>query len=232
MSWKCKSNRAERHPEGESKMKGNKELTRLLLACGIIAGPIYIIVGLAQILTREGFDMTRHPLSLMSLGDLGWVQITNFTVTGLLVIAAAVGLRSLAQADRRQALGSLLVGVYGVCVVGGGIFATDPALGFPPSTPNTYPETMSWHGMLHFIVGQLAFLSLIAASFVFARHFVASHAPGWAVFSTLTGVTFLAAIIALIATAGMAWASIFLYVAVALGWVWLSALTIRTRARV
>ncbi|GHP01125.1 hypothetical protein KSF_111720 [Reticulibacter mediterranei] len=213
-------------------MKGNKERTKLLLACGIIAGSIYIIAGGVQILTRSGFDMTRHPLSLMSLGDLGWIQITNFMVTGLLVIAAAVGLRSLAQSDKRQALGSLLVGFYGGCVVGGGIFVTDPALGFPPGAPDTYPQTMSWHAMLHFIVGQMAFLSLIAASFVFARHFIASHASGWAAFSTFTGVIFLAAIIALIATAGMAWASIFLYVAVALGWVWLSALTIRMRARV
>ncbi|MBO0780210.1 MAG: hypothetical protein J2P37_15405 [Ktedonobacteraceae bacterium] len=73
--------------------------------------------------------------------------------------------------------------------------------------------------------------SIIAASVVFARHFGAFHAPGWATFSTLTGVTYLAAIVALIATAGMAWASIFFYVAVALGWVWLSALALRMRAR-
>jgi hypothetical protein len=210
-------------------MEGDK-LTRLLLACGIIAGPLYILVGGAQILLREGFDMTRHPLSMMSLGDLGWIQITNFLVTGLLTIAMAAGLLRASQIGKRKVLGPLLIGFYGVCVVGGGIFVTDPALGFPPGTPDVAPETMSWHGMLHFIVGQLAFLSLIAASIVFARYFVANKAPGWAAFSALTGVIYLAAIIALIAAAGMAWASILLYIAIALGWVWVSALALRMRA--
>lgn len=212
-------------------MNANSQLTRLLLTCGIIAGPIYVIVGLAQILTREGFDMTRHPLSFLSLGDYGWVQITNFIVSGLLVIAAAIGLIRVAWSNKHGIAGPLLIAFYGVCTIGGGLFASDPSLGFPPGTPDTYPETMSWHGLLHFIMGQFAFLSLIIATFVFARHFAVNHAPGWATFSTLTGVIYLAAIVALIAAAGMAWASIFLYIAVLLGWVWLSALTIRTRAR-
>ena len=42
-----------------------------LLACGVIAGPLFVAVWLAQALTREGFDPTYHPLSLLSLGDLG-----------------------------------------------------------------------------------------------------------------------------------------------------------------
>ena len=219
-------------------MKDNTQLNKLLLAGGIIAGPIYIIVGLAQILTREGFDMTRHPLSMLSLGDLGWIQITNFIVTGFLVLLAAIALRRLAQGDKRLRRGAFLIGLYGVCVLGGGIFVTDPALGFPPGTLDVYPETFTWHGLLHFIVGQIAFLSLIAASFVYGKYFAVNEMRKWATFSRLTGGIFLAAIIALMATAGMesttgmAWASIFLYVAVALGWVWLSALIIQMRARV
>lgn len=82
-------------------MNEKAEQTKLLLAGGVLAGPIYILVGMTQIVTREGFDVTRHPLSMMSLGDLGWVQITNFIVTGLLVIAGAISLRRLAQGDKR-----------------------------------------------------------------------------------------------------------------------------------
>jgi hypothetical membrane protein len=63
------------------------KLTRALLACGIVAGPLYIVLGLIQILIRPGYDITRHDLSLMSNGDLGWIQIANFLVTGLLTIA-------------------------------------------------------------------------------------------------------------------------------------------------
>jgi hypothetical protein len=81
-------------------MNTKAEQTRLLLTGGVMAGPIYILIGLAQILTRAGFDVTRHPLSMMSLGDLGWIQIANFIVTGLLVIAGAIGLRQAAQGDK------------------------------------------------------------------------------------------------------------------------------------
>ena len=48
--------------------------TRALLCCGVLAGPIYIVVGLVQALTREGFDLTRHDLSLLANGRLGWIQ--------------------------------------------------------------------------------------------------------------------------------------------------------------
>lgn len=74
-------------------MSGNIQLTRPLLISGLFAGPIYITVGLVQIATRTGFDITRHPLSMLSLGDFGWVQIANFILTGTLVISGAIGLR-------------------------------------------------------------------------------------------------------------------------------------------
>src|SRR5258706_11269109 len=63
------------------------------LACGVVAGPVYVVVSLAQALTRDGFDLSRHSWSLLSNGDLGWLQISNFIVVGVLTIAFAVGLR-------------------------------------------------------------------------------------------------------------------------------------------
>jgi hypothetical protein len=209
-------------------MNDKVEQTKLLLAGGVLAGPIYILVGIAQILTRAGFDITRHPLSMMSLGDLGWIQITNFIVTGLLVIAAAIGMRRLAQADKHLRRGALLIGIYGLGVVGGGLFVTDPALGSPPGTPDTYPTTMSWHGLLHFIFGQIGFLALIVASFVYARYFAKNNSRGWAMFSAFTGALFLFAIMSTIATAGgdgSVWALLALYAAVLLAWIWLSTLS-------
>jgi hypothetical protein len=44
--------------------------TARLLACGIAAGPLFLTVGLTQAFIRDGFDLSRHPLSLLSLG--GW----------------------------------------------------------------------------------------------------------------------------------------------------------------
>ena len=35
-------------------------VTRSLAGYGVVAGPVYVGVSLAQALTREGFDLTRH----------------------------------------------------------------------------------------------------------------------------------------------------------------------------
>ena len=71
----------------------HSKATRALLTCGLIAGPVYIVVGLIQMFIRPGFDIRRHALSLLSNGELGWIQIANFMVTGALLIAASIGMR-------------------------------------------------------------------------------------------------------------------------------------------
>lgn len=64
-----------------------------LLAAGIVAGPVFYAGVIAQMLTRAGFHIVRHPLSLLSLGKFGWIQAINFIATGLLACAGAVGLQ-------------------------------------------------------------------------------------------------------------------------------------------
>ena len=68
-------------------------VTRQLLACGIASGIVFFAVGLGQAFTRAGFDLRHNAISQLSLGDLGWLQITSFIVSGLLAIGAAVGAR-------------------------------------------------------------------------------------------------------------------------------------------
>jgi uncharacterized protein DUF998 len=68
-------------------------VTKTLLACGVVAGPRYVLVSLTEALTRDGFDLARHQWSLLSNGDLGWIHIANLVVTGLVTVAFAVGLR-------------------------------------------------------------------------------------------------------------------------------------------
>ncbi|MER7008231.1 DUF998 domain-containing protein, partial [Dactylosporangium sp. NPDC000555] len=58
-------------------------VTRSLLGYGVLAGPFYVTVSLAQALTRENFDISRHAWSLLANGSLGWIQITNLVLSGL-----------------------------------------------------------------------------------------------------------------------------------------------------
>src|SRR5947209_1148079 len=153
-------------------------LTRALLICGLIAGPFYIVVGLIQALTRPGFDILRHDLSLLANGDLGWIQITNLVLSGLLVGAFAVGMRRTLSAGRGRTWGPILLGIYGLGLIGAGFFIADPAFGFPPGTPAD-AHAISWHGLLHFICGGVGFLALIAACFVLGRRFASQRQRGW-----------------------------------------------------
>jgi hypothetical protein len=75
-------------------------MRRNLLYCGIVAGPLFIAASLIQAFTRTGFDLARHPLSLLSLGSLGWVQIANFVVSGILYVLGAVGQRAALRQSR------------------------------------------------------------------------------------------------------------------------------------
>ena len=197
-------------------------LTKALLTCGISAGPLYVIVGLIQMAIRPGFDITRHSLSLLANGALGWIQILNFLATGMLLIAGAVGVKRALPSGRGSKWGPLMLGLYGLGLMGAGIFSADPALGFPPGTPLEHTP-ISWHGMLHFIVGTIGFSGFIASCIIFARRFKSLQKPGWAWYSLITGMLFLASFVG-IASGSKGPVSTFFAIAVVLGFTWISAL--------
>jgi hypothetical membrane protein len=198
------------------------QATRTMLLSGVVAGPIYVVVGGIQVLTRDGFDLTRHSLSLMSNGDLGWIQITNFLLTGLLVVACAIGMRRVLPPWRAGTWGPRLLGVHGVGLLAAGAFVADPYDGFPPGTPPGMPTSVSGHGALHMVAALVAFLSLIAACLVFARLWVSLGRRGPAAYAAGTGVCYLAAFVGFFTSSGQGWSVVALSAAVVLGWAWLS----------
>ena len=71
----------------------------------------------------------------MSNGSLGWIQVGSFIVSGLLVIAGAVGMRQRLHPGRAGTWGPILLALYGLGLIGAGIFVADPMDGFPPGSP-------------------------------------------------------------------------------------------------
>lgn len=198
-------------------------ITRSLLGYGIVAGPLYVVVALAQALTRDGFDLSKHAWSLLANGELGWIQVTNFIVTGLMTVAAAIGLRRALTPGRGRTWVPLLIATYGVSLVGAGVFRADPAQGFPVGTPET--TTISWHGMLHFMVGGIGFLCLIAACFVLASRFSRDGRRRLAWFSRITGVVFLAGFVG-IASGSHGPTTLAFVAAVLTVWAWLTTVSV------
>lgn len=134
-------------------------MNRALLTCGAVAGPLFVVAFLVEGATRAGYDPLRHPVSSLSIGPSGWTQMANFLVTGLLVVAFALGLRQRAAA--------ILVGLIGIGLIGAAAFTCDPINGYPPGTPLAPVQTIS--GTLHNAFSALVFLGLPIACVVVAR---------------------------------------------------------------
>lgn len=199
-----------------------------LLTLGIFAGPLYVIAGAAQAMLREGFDPRRHALSLLSNGGLGWIQIANFLITGVMVIACSIGLKRALNSGPGRTWGPLLLAIYGLGLIGASIFSADPALGFPPGTPPGPPHTITTHGLMHFVCGGIGFLGLIASCLVFARRFASFREAGWAWYSALTGIFFLAAFFGIASGSSKAAIVLAFYAAVVLAFSWITAVAART----
>jgi hypothetical membrane protein len=203
--------------------------TEALLRCGVIAGPLYLGIGLLQALTREGFDMRRHALSHLSNGDLGWIQIGNFLLAGFLVILGAVGVRLALRGERAGTWGPVLLAVYGIGLVGAGVFVADPAPDFPVGAL-VGATGMSRAGLLHFVFGGIGFYALIAACLVFAYRFFRARSRGWALYSALTGIGFFASFAAIASGSTATATMVTFYFAVAWVWIWHSAVLMRVRS--
>src|SRR5215831_15072028 len=106
-----------------------------LLACGAIAGPLFVTAFVAQGAARPDYNPLRHSISTLALGsEFGWIQVLNFVVAGLLALAFAVGVRRVLQAQNGSTWGPLLIGLYAVCLRGARFFVTAPDSGYSPGT--------------------------------------------------------------------------------------------------
>jgi hypothetical protein len=175
---------ATRSPERPESTDGRGALTSLLLWCGVIAGPLFVVAFLIEGATSPGYDPMRLPVSLLSLGEGGWRQVANFLIDGALLLGFAIGVRrALGELGRSAVAGPLLLGIFAAGVVGAGLFSTDPGGGYPAGME--YEPTL--HGMLHDLVSLVVFTVLPVACLVFARRFAVWGERGWAIYSAATG---------------------------------------------
>jgi Protein of unknown function (DUF998) len=141
-----------------------------LLVAGLLAGPLFTVTFLIQGAFRgHGYSQLRHPVSSLALGLQGWEQIANFVVCGLLVVLFSFGVRASLRPGPGSLIVPLLVTVWGIGLVGAGIFVTDPVGGYP-----TAASPVTWHGRLHDLAFSLPgftalALAMVTASVAFAR---------------------------------------------------------------
>ncbi|GAB4048580.1 DUF998 domain-containing protein [Catellatospora paridis] len=197
--------------------------TDALLAAGVVAGPLFLVATVVQFAAKTGVDPRIHPLSMLSLGAAGWLQITNFVVAGVLVLASAAGLRRALRGGPACTWGPGLIGAYGVALLAGGVFIVDPGMGYPVGAPDGPPAQLTWHGTLHVFASPLMGVALVAATFVFGRRFRRTGRQAWAVAGHAVAAAY-----AGLTVVGIALPDYRLMLAGgAISWLWASAVTAR-----
>ncbi|MET7753390.1 DUF998 domain-containing protein [Streptomyces sp. NPDC005389] len=198
----------------------SRSAVRWSVAGGVAAGPLFLAAGLAQGFTRDRFDFMRNAISQLALGEAGWIQTASFVLTGVLLVAAAAGLRWALRGGPGGTWGPALVGVFGVSFWAAAAFPADAGAGFPTGAPEA-ATAMSGHGAVHMAAGMIGYLALCAAFLVLARPLAARGLRGWAAASRVVPVVVLAGFTA-------SAASVLAFTAGAgLGLLWLSAVTAR-----
>ena len=153
----------------EAATSQSNNLTELLLRCGLVAGPLFLLTAIIQGLAREGFDLSHQPISFLSLGNLGWLQIVNFLLTGILALLFAAGVRQTLRGKAGGTFGPIgLIGLgFGLIIAG--LFPPDPGFGYPIGTPDGPPTQTTYHSSMHGLGFMLSFLFFVMTTLVSVR---------------------------------------------------------------
>jgi Protein of unknown function (DUF998) len=197
----------------------------MLTVCGVVAGPLFLATATIEGATRADYHPVRHPISSLALGPRGWVQTTNFAVTGGLYLASAAGMVSRARPA------AAVFGTAGAALLVSAAFVTDPVNGYPPGTPDT-PDPSSRTGAVHNLSAVPIFLGLPAVQLASAVRSARGN-PRWAAYSAASAGGMLVGFVG--ASAGFSgsprwkpYGGLFQRLAVVCGLGWLNALASRT----
>ena len=204
--------------------------TKTFLICGAIAGPFFVLVVLIEGITRINYNSFRYPLSSLSIGDLGWIQIANFIITGLLLFLFSIGLKQTFNSPNEKFRAPLMMMIVGIGLIGAGIFSTDPIYGYPVDKPLMLAQ-FSIHGHLHDAFSILVFIFLPLSCFLFRKRFVAKGERGWANYSFFTGISMIAVFV--LSSIGFKqllgltdYAGLFQRLCITFGWTWIALLSL------
>ena len=161
---------------------------------GVIGPSLFVLVFLVEGWLRPGYDPAADYVSALSLGARGWVQVMSFLIVGvcLLLFTAAVS-REFPQGAASRA-GPILLGSIGAGLLLSGPFVMDAA--------GTPAAAMTWHGLVHGILGAIVFVLMPIVCFVYLRRFArdASWRGLWPVTLVLGAITAVADVVFTLAT--------------------------------
>ena len=153
-------------------MNDNKTIKYTALA-GSFGSALFVIVFMVEGWLRPGYSTLSTYVSALSLGPRGWVQISNFIVSGILMLVFSRGVANAFKKEKRSQAGPVLLGIVSAGMFLSGPFVMDPM--------GTLPAQASLHGLVHGITGSIVFLLMPVSCLVCYRRLRIE--PGWHAFS-------------------------------------------------
>jgi len=143
------------------------QFRKLSAWAGILAPAIFVGVFTVEGVLRSGYHPLKMYISALSLGNRGWLQISNFIVLGLLLFIFTLGLSKEFQTGKASRGGIITLYIISVLFFISGPFVMDPK--------ETPADQMSVHGLIHGISGGIVFLLMPIIIFIFLRRFFSDN---------------------------------------------------------
>jgi hypothetical membrane protein len=122
--------------DGRGGAQRRAKLQAKTLALAGIIGPVgFTTLVIVQGLLLPDYSHVRMPISALAAWPTGWIQVLNFCVSGVLIVAFAFGLNTGVQPTRRGATGAALLVAGGLGIIGAGVFSWKMIDGVPTETP-------------------------------------------------------------------------------------------------
>ena len=141
---------------------------KLGATAGMTAAVLFVAVFTLEGWRRPGYHPRSMFVSELSLGPFGWIQILNFVITGVLILAFGRGLAAHLRDGTASRAGPVLVQIVGLSLLASGPVRTDPSTMFSQTSP---------HGIIHGLFGAVVFALAPVSCFVFYRRFRSD--PAW-----------------------------------------------------
>jgi len=138
--------------------RGSKSRCGFAPVVAAIGPALFVIIFLIEGAIRPGYSPMSEYVSALSLGSRGWVQIANFLIGGAGILLLAIMTGKAFWERRAGRIGTILLGIIGLCLFVSGPCVMDPV--------GTAASATTWHGYTHNILGAIVFLLMPIVPFV------------------------------------------------------------------
>jgi Protein of unknown function (DUF998) len=134
---------------------------------GLLAPSIFVFTFTILGFIQHDFHAMSMYVSALSLGNFAWIQITNFLVLGIFLLAFAIQIFKDHSIENKSKAAPILLLISALCFLFSGPFVMDP-MGTPQNE-------MTTHGLIHGILGGIVFMLMPITCFVFYKSFERSE---------------------------------------------------------